>query len=483
MADTKLVDLDPGNAEGTDIVYAVKDPSGVSLDRKIALSNIKDYILGGSPPTFTDAITVRSADTGASAAPDVILYRDSASPADNDILGQIKFDGEDSAGNQQTYGTITGQILDEASTSEDGALLFGVVTAGTLANEMRLDGAALSPVTSDGNALGTSSLMWSDLFLASGAVVNFNNGDVTLTHSADTLTMAGGNLSLGTTASLTTGTIELGAASDTTLSRSSAGVAAVEGKPIVTTTGAQTVEFAAGTVSAPGITFSADTNTGFFRPAADTLAAATGGVERWRLTSAGNVGIGTTPFAGAKIQIKTATNNNLCFIDGTNGPGFYCANDGNSTLRDFFIQANDIKLNIGASNVTCFQVQNTGVARLNLLGAGTLTTDASGNITATSDERLKDDIQPWSSGLAEIEQINPISYKWSVASGLDRLNTYCGFSAQNVEAAIPEAIGVGSDGYMGVDLRPILAAAVNAIKELSSRNAALEARIAALEAA
>ena len=54
---------------------------------------------------------------------------------------------------------------------------------------------AISPATSDGAALGSTSLMWSDLFLASGAVVNFNNGDVTLTHSADTLTLAGGSLS------------------------------------------------------------------------------------------------------------------------------------------------------------------------------------------------------------------------------------------------------------------------------------------------
>jgi hypothetical protein len=54
------------------------------------------------------------------------------------------------------------------------------------------------PTASNGAALGTNSLMWSDLFLASGSVINFNNGDVTLTHSADTLTMGGGNLLLGT---------------------------------------------------------------------------------------------------------------------------------------------------------------------------------------------------------------------------------------------------------------------------------------------
>ena len=50
------------------------------------------------------------------------------------------------------------------------------------------------PAISDGAALGTSSLMWSDLFLASASVINFDNGDMTLTHSANNLTVAGGTL-------------------------------------------------------------------------------------------------------------------------------------------------------------------------------------------------------------------------------------------------------------------------------------------------
>ena len=71
------------------------------------------------------------------------------------------------------------------------------------AKEMVLVENSLSPGTSDGTALGTTSLMWSDLFLASGSVINLDNGDVTLTHSANTLTVAGGTLA---TAALTAST-------------------------------------------------------------------------------------------------------------------------------------------------------------------------------------------------------------------------------------------------------------------------------------
>jgi hypothetical protein len=55
-------------------------------------------------------------------------------------------------------------------------------------------GTNLSPDVSDGATLGTSSLMWSDLFLASGAVINFNAGNMTVTHGTGVLTVGGGGL-------------------------------------------------------------------------------------------------------------------------------------------------------------------------------------------------------------------------------------------------------------------------------------------------
>lgn len=124
---------------------------------------------------------------------------------------------------------------------------------------------------------------------------------------------------------------------------------------------------------------------------------------------------------------------------------------------------------------------STGNLRASAYGAGTLTTDASGNITASSDEALKEDIRPFTRGLPEILQVNPISHLWTAASGFDRMNRYAGFSAQNIETAIPEAVGVDANGYLTLIEKPILAALVNSVKTLSEQNAALAARIAALE--
>jgi hypothetical protein len=54
------------------------------------------------------------------------------------------------------------------------------------------------------------------------------------------------------------------------------------------------VDHPLGAVGTPSITFTGDLNTGFWSPTADTLAASTNGAERLRITSTGNVGIGTT---------------------------------------------------------------------------------------------------------------------------------------------------------------------------------------------
>ncbi len=52
----------------------------------------------------------------------------------------------------------------------------------------------VSPLASNGGALGAVGAQWSDLFLAEGGVINFDNGDMTLTQAGNLLTVAGGEL-------------------------------------------------------------------------------------------------------------------------------------------------------------------------------------------------------------------------------------------------------------------------------------------------
>lgn len=52
----------------------------------------------------------------------------------------------------------------------------------------------LSPTSNDGAALGTTALQFSDLFLAEGGVINWDNGDLTLTQTGNVLAVAGGDL-------------------------------------------------------------------------------------------------------------------------------------------------------------------------------------------------------------------------------------------------------------------------------------------------
>ncbi|MES2409376.1 MAG: tail fiber domain-containing protein [Patescibacteria group bacterium] len=125
--------------------------------------------------------------------------------------------------------------------------------------------------------------------------------------------------------------------------------------------------------------------------------------------------------------------------------------------------------NVGIGTTTpSAQLTTTGTVQFAHFGAGSLQTDANGNVTVSSDERLKDIQGNFSTGLSAIEQLTPISYKWKASTGYDTNNTYTGFSAQNVKLAIPEAVSTDKNGYLTLSDRPILATVVNALKEIAS---------------
>lgn len=83
--------------------------------------------------TGLTGITATSTDAGATAGPEIILDRNSASPAASDVLGAIPFKGRDSGAGTDTYAQIQAEIVDPTAASEDGKLSLQTAVAGTLA--------------------------------------------------------------------------------------------------------------------------------------------------------------------------------------------------------------------------------------------------------------------------------------------------------------------------------------------------------------
>ena len=79
----------------------------------------------------TGNLILTSTDAGSSAAPEFELYRNSASPADADYLGQVKFTGESDDGSKEVYAKVTGKIDDASSGTEDGLIEFAHRKAGS----------------------------------------------------------------------------------------------------------------------------------------------------------------------------------------------------------------------------------------------------------------------------------------------------------------------------------------------------------------
>jgi len=71
---------------------------------------------------FEGDITITESQDDAAAGPSLILYRNSTSPADSDIIGEIIFKGQDDSGNAQEYAKIRGIIGDASGDSEDGII-------------------------------------------------------------------------------------------------------------------------------------------------------------------------------------------------------------------------------------------------------------------------------------------------------------------------------------------------------------------------
>ena len=159
------------------------DPSGSG---SIKLNAATD-ITGATTITTTttgDSLLITTTEDSNSAAPVITLKRNSSSPADADYLGRLIFKGENDADQAVTYARISGKILDASDGSEDGAIEFNTIKAGSATITARLNSdelKLLNGTSLDVNGAGTfAGVMTATSVTSNDFTSNGSNADITL---------------------------------------------------------------------------------------------------------------------------------------------------------------------------------------------------------------------------------------------------------------------------------------------------------------
>jgi hypothetical protein len=100
-----------------------------------------------------------------------------------------------------------------------------------------------------------------------------------------------------------------------------------------------------------------------------------------------------------------------------------------------------------------------------------------------SDIRLKNILGNYDKGLSEILALQPVVFNYKVGNPLDlpSEDEEIGLIAQEVREIFPEAVSVRQNGYLDLNMHPIIVAYLNAIKELKNENDDLQEKINKLE--
>lgn len=143
MANTTIDQLASlaGTGVATNDLFLVYDASA-NIEKQISSAEMKNMI-GNGPLTITtsaitDALVVTTTDVGASSAPDIVLYRNSASPATADGIGNILFRGKNSTAVDKNYSGIFANIISPTNAAESGIITLHTMDAGVLAERMRI---------------------------------------------------------------------------------------------------------------------------------------------------------------------------------------------------------------------------------------------------------------------------------------------------------------------------------------------------------
>lgn len=255
-----------------------------------------------------------------------------------------------------------------------------------------------------------------------------------------------------------------------------------------------------------------DINTSIRFPINDTVAIETNGIERFRITSSGNVGIGTnSPTNKLHVSLgdvlidSTSENNIILSTTVANvNPSNFVFRKSRGGATPSIITANDIlgriqfegyngSTYVNAANILARAGTNTGslnsqlwytalqhmfvsgsteVMRINNagnIGVGTTTPSSKlhvvGDISATnfnslSDVLYKENVSSIENSFDILEKINPVNFSWKQTG----IKSY-GVIAQELEKILPELVNTDSNGIKSVQYTPLIALLIDAIQK------------------
>ena len=216
------------------------------------------------------------------------------------------------------------------------------------------------------------------------------------------------------------------------------------------------------------------------------------------IDSSGNVGIGTSSPSypmdivadsnAFALNLRGRSVDNLGYIrfSTNNGATSYAAigTPAASTLALDTNGTERLRITSGGE-VYIAGTTDQGAYNLQVNGTGVW---GAGSYVNGSDSRIKEDIQPITSGLDVVDKLNPVTYKYKETWSSDQ-SIQSGFIAQELLTALDGQIYVdgvvqqgGTDGYYSVAYQNLIPILAKAIHELKSENDSLKSRIEALEA-
>jgi len=161
-ADDLIIGL--GSTVGTTPIISVDENKDVAIPDGTLTITVDDN---------SNVLTLKSTDADENSGPRLALTRDSGSPADDDYIGLISFNADDDGGNLTRFGYMVGQITDASNGSEDGLLDFYTTVNGTETKTLTLN-SGKAAIPNGAMAIGQSTFSGGSVLLdlhASGSGV------------------------------------------------------------------------------------------------------------------------------------------------------------------------------------------------------------------------------------------------------------------------------------------------------------------------